>query len=73
MLDHRSFIRFAGLFEASLAILAVSIGWLAGITPGVLTPDVTSLAVGVGATLPLGGLYYASIWVPIAPLRRIHE
>ncbi|MBA3314184.1 MAG: CPBP family intramembrane metalloprotease [Planctomycetota bacterium] len=73
MFDHRSFIRFAGLFEASLAVIAVLIGWMAGVTPSVAIPDLKAIGVGVAATVPLIGVYYFATWIPLLPFRRIHE
>jgi membrane protease YdiL (CAAX protease family) len=73
MFDHRSFIRFAGLFEASLAILAVAIGYLAGVTPSFSNPSLRAIAMGLAATAPLIVVYFIATKAPIPALRRIHE
>lgn len=73
MLDHRAFIRFAASFEAGLAVVAVIVGWLAGVRPTGMTPDLRSVAVGVAATLPLIVLYLIATRLPFRPLRRVYD
>jgi len=72
MLDQRTFLRFAALFEAGLAIVAVFLGWLVAVRPEPLSSDVRAWLIGVAATLPLIGFYYLAIWLPFGPFRRIH-
>jgi membrane protease YdiL (CAAX protease family) len=72
MLDHRTFIRFASLFEVSLAIVAILIGWLADVRPTNIVPDARAVMVGVIATIPMIALYAIASRLPWRPLRRIY-
>ncbi len=72
-MDHRSFVRFAALFEAALAIVAVGLSALSGVRPAGLVPDLRSLVIGLLATLPLIAFYFVATRVPFRPLRRISE
>lgn len=71
--DYRDFVRFAALFEASLAIIAIVLGWLGGVKPDLSAPDFRAVAIGVGATLPMIGLYALMGALPWRSLKRIHE
>jgi uncharacterized protein len=73
MLDHRTFVRIAALFEASLAALAILLGWIAGVRPASLVPDARSALVGVVATLPLIGFYLVATRLKLRPFVRIHD
>ncbi|HEX6985326.1 MAG TPA: CPBP family intramembrane glutamic endopeptidase, partial [Planctomycetaceae bacterium] len=73
MLDQRTFLRFAAGFEASLAVAAVAVGWLAGVRPTRFGPDARSIAVGVAATAPLIAFYLVATRLPFRPLRRIQD
>jgi len=66
------FFRIACIFEASLALLAILIGWLADIDP--LTSlhfSESAVAVGLLATMPLLILYLAMQHIAYPPLQKI--
>lgn len=71
MLEHRTFVRFAALFEAGLAVLAVAVGWLVGVQPADLALDSRAVLLGIAGTAPLVGFYFLASWLPLGPLRRI--
>ena len=73
MLETRAFVRFAALFEVGLAILAVGLGWLAGITPTAMQIDARAIGIGVVATVPLIAMYEVATRLPLKSLRRIHD
>lgn len=73
MTDHRAFVRFAASFEASLALIAMALGWATDIRPTGLVPDFYAVGVGLAATLPMIALYFVLTWLPWRPLRRIYE
>ena len=73
MLDHRAFVRFAALFEAAVAVVAILVGWAVGVRPEGIWLEWRAFFVGGVATLPLLALYLAASRVPLRPLRRIHE
>jgi len=72
-MDRQSFVRFAALFEAGLAVVAVLLGGVAGIRPAEVSPDLRSIAIGVAATVPLIGFYFVATRVPLPALKRVHE
>lgn len=72
-MDRQTFVRFAALFEAGLALVAVLIAAVTGVRPTVLAADVRSVAIGVAATLPLIAFYFVASHAPLRPLRRIHD
>lgn len=73
MFDHRKFMRFAGLFEAALAMLAILIGWMAGVAPDLTTPSLKSLAIGAAATFPLILVYFVTVAIPLDAFDRIRN
>jgi len=73
MFDHRSFMRFAGLFEAALALIAIVIGWMAGVVPVLTTPSLEALAIGAAATGPLIIVYFVTVAIPLDAFRRIQD
>jgi membrane protease YdiL (CAAX protease family) len=73
MFDHRSFMRFAGMFEAALALLAVLIGWLVGIVPSLIVPSLESVLIGIAATLPLILVYFVTAAIPLDAFQRIQN
>ena len=72
MLEHRTFVRFAALFEAALVVVAIVIAQLTGVTPTVMAAGAGTWLIGVIATLPLIALYYVLASVPFGPLQKIH-
>lgn len=68
------FFRVACYFEASLALLALLLGWLAEIDPfASLNFSEADLAIGILATLPLLVLFFAMQQFNYPPLRKIRE
>ena len=64
----------AAVFEGSLAVSAVGLGWLLGQRPlASLTWDCTAAGWGLAATLPLLAMLWACVKCPWRPLRRIVE
>jgi uncharacterized protein len=64
----------AASFEASLAFLAVLIGWIAGRPPTeTLRVDPYSILLGIIATLPLLGLLVACQYVPWRPILEVRR
>ena len=73
MFDHRSFMRFAGLFEAALAMLAILLGWIAGVVPALTTPSLEAIAIGAAATAPLIMVYFVTVAIPLDAFTRIQD
>jgi uncharacterized protein len=67
----------AAVFEASLAVLAVALGWLLGQPPlATFHRDVYHAAVGVAATLPPLALFWLCLkcpWRPFQTITRIFD
>jgi uncharacterized protein len=62
----------AAIFEASMAVLAVALGWLFGYPPArTLHLDLHGLGIGIVATLPLLALLWLCAVCPVRPLKRI--
>lgn len=71
-------LRAGLMLEAGLVPLAYGLGWLAGVDPGAsLRWDMMALAQGVGATVPLVGLFALLLtldrWGPLGRIRRTVE
>jgi hypothetical protein len=73
MMDRHTFIRFAALFEAGLAVVAVLLGAVTGVRPTNLAPDLLPVAIGVAATIPLIAFYFVATRIRLRPLERIHD
>jgi uncharacterized protein len=73
MFDHRSFMRFAGLFEAALAMVAILIGWVAGVVPALTAPSLEAVAIGAAATVPLIVVYFITVAIPLDAFSRIQD
>lgn len=68
------FLGAAVLFEGSLIGVAAALGWWFEIDPlARLAWDVGGLFWGLGATLPMIGLFLAANRYPLGPLRRIKD
>ena len=62
----------AGIFEGSLAVVALGLGWLVGQRPlETLHLDVRAALLGLAATVPLVALLLVCLKLPWQPLRRI--
>lgn len=66
-------MRFAGTFEAALALLAVLIGWMAGVVPSLTVPSLESVLIGVAATVPLILVYFVTVAIPLVAFQRIRN
>jgi uncharacterized protein len=67
-----SFVVAAALFEGSLAVLAVCLGWALDILPWeTFRWSWWGLGWGVLATIPLAGMLLASLRLPLRPFRKI--
>ena len=67
-----NFFKLACLFEASLALVALLLGWIFDIDPfNNLKFSETALANGILATLPLLLLFFIMQELPYAPIRKI--
>ena len=71
--DYRVFVRFAALFEASLALVAIGLGWLVDVKPDLSVPSFRAVAIGVAATVPMIGFYAIVSHLPLKSLQRIHD
>jgi membrane protease YdiL (CAAX protease family) len=72
--NRRDFVSLAVLFEGSLAGLAFGLGWWFQVDPlAQFTCDLPALAWGVGAVIPLFGLFLVGNRFPIGPLRAIKQ
>lgn len=71
--DYRVFIRFAATFEASLALVAMLLGWIVGVRPDLSAPSYFAVAIGIAATLPMIGFYAIISAVPWKSLSRIQD
>lgn len=68
------FFRFACLFEASLSLLAILLGWVVDVDPFAdLLYSEAALAKGLQATLPVVLLFFTLQAMPYAPLRNIRQ
>lgn len=68
------FFRFACLFEASLSLLALLLGWLVNVDPFAdLAYSEAALANGLLATLPVVMLFFILQSLPYRPLRQIRD
>ena len=68
------FLIAAVLFEGSLAVVAIGVGWLVSINP--LQPwswNLRDTGYGMLATLPMLAFFFASMRFPLGPLRGIRE
>lgn len=68
------FLLTAVLFEGSLALAALGIGWLVGVNA--LAPwswNLRDTGLGLLATLPMLAFFFASMRFPLGPLREIRE
>ena len=73
-MGNANFAVTAGLFEGSLAVLAVSLGWILGRPPAaVLHWNLLGFLWGVAATLPLLAVLWFSAKVPWRPFARIMQ
>lgn len=73
-MTRRNFLILAVAFEGGLAVAAVVAGWFLGINP--VQPwswDWAAVAWGLGATLPLLGLFQLEMRIPWRPLQEIRE
>ena len=62
-------VPMAAAFEASLAVVAVALGWLLGTRPlDTLTWEPAALAWGLAATLPLFVVLWLMVRFPVGPL-----
>jgi uncharacterized protein len=69
-----SFVVTAALFEGGLAVLAVGLGWLFGISPlETFRWTVCDLGWGALATVPLLGIFLACLYLPFRPFANILE
>lgn len=73
MIEHRAFVRFAALFEASLALLALLLAWIFEVRIDLTIPTPRAVLVGIIATIPMIGLYFIATKVPITAFQRIHD
>lgn len=71
--DYRVFIRFAATFEASLALVAMLLGWIVGVRPDLSAPSLLAVTIGVAATLPMIGFYAIISGIPWKSLSRIQD
>lgn len=68
------FFKIACIFEASLALIALLLGWLADVDPFAnLSFSETDLAIGLLATLPLLLLFFAMQQMDYPPIQKIRE
>lgn len=68
------FLNFAGLFEGSLALLALGIGWLVGIDPVErLSWSWQAVGWGVLGAVPTFALFYVTYRYPVGQLRKIRD
>ena len=72
--ETRNITPMAAGFEASLALMAILIGWLAGVQPlETVVWQPAALAWGVVAAAPLFVMLWLMVRFPIGPLRRLIE
>lgn len=68
------FLNFAGLFEGSLALLALGVGWLIGIDPvSKLSWSWQAVGWGVLGAIPTFALFYVTYCYPVGQLRKIRD
>jgi uncharacterized protein len=68
------FALVATLFEASLAVLAVGIGWFVGCRPGAtFHPSWAALGWGLAATAPALGVFWLCLHCPWGPFPRLTQ
>jgi membrane protease YdiL (CAAX protease family) len=69
-----NFFRFACLFEASLTLLALLLGWVVDVDPFAdLQYSEAGLVLGLQATIPVVLLFFALQSMSYAPLRNIRQ
>jgi membrane protease YdiL (CAAX protease family) len=54
-------------------MLAILIGWMAGVVPALTIPSVQSLVIGAAATAPLIIVYFVTVAIPLDAFRRIQD
>lgn len=70
----QNFVTHAGMFEFSLLILAMLLGWLFSVSPGAhFALDPRAAAWGVAAAFPLFVAFLLVEHLPVAPIQRIQE
>ena len=68
-IDRARFLNLAGLVEMTVVLLALGLGWLAGIDPlETLEWDWLALLAGIVVTVPMFGLFLLSMRFPVGPL-----